>query len=56
MENYFKSTASIIRLSISNLPKPASLLCFVDPSLITHNQVKAAVRCRQRSIDGRSTG
>jgi hypothetical protein len=56
MENYFKSSASIIRLSIYVLSKPASLLCFVDPSLNTHNQVKAAIRCQQRSIDGRSTG
>lgn len=56
MENYFKSTASIIRISILILSKPASLLCFVDPSLITDNQVMTAIRCRQRSIDGRSTG
>jgi len=56
MEKYFKSSISIFRLSILLLSKPASLLCFVDPSLFTRNRVKAVYRCPPRSTDGRNTG
>ena len=56
MEKYFKSSVSIFRLSILILSKPASLLCFVDPSLIILNRHKVVHRFPPRSTDGRSTG
>jgi len=56
MEKYYKSTTSIFRLSILFLSKPASLLCFVDPSLCASSRVKAVHRYQIRSTYGRSTG
>ncbi len=57
MEKYFKSHVSAFRLSILILSKPASLLSFVDPSLIILNQDEGRFTdIPQRSTSGRSTG
>ena len=47
MEKYFKSTIAVFASPFYILSKPASLLCFVDPSLSTRNRVKCLYRYRR---------